>query len=263
MAVDWSPAQYRRFATERAQPFHDLIALVEPGSIRSAADLGCGPGELTAMAASRLAVDQMTGIDNSPSMLAAARHHERDGLAFVDGDISSWTSERDHDLVIAAASLQWIPDHAAVLQRWTDALRAGGQIAVQLPANAHMPAHTVARDVAGREPFRSAFGSQGPPVDPVGANVLEPEAYAQLLHETGFRRQHVRLVVYPHVLESSRDVVQWVKGTTLTRFERRLPAPVFAEFLAEYERALLDVIGDDGDPYFFPFRRILFWGRLP
>ena len=42
--ADWNPEQYRRFAAERAQPFHDLLALIEPGSIERAADLGCGPG---------------------------------------------------------------------------------------------------------------------------------------------------------------------------------------------------------------------------
>ena len=48
--TDWNPEQYRRFAAERAQPFHDLLALIERGAIRRAVDLGCGPGELTALA---------------------------------------------------------------------------------------------------------------------------------------------------------------------------------------------------------------------
>ena len=47
---DWNPDQYRRFAAERAQPFHDLLALIEPGSIKRAVDLGCGPGQLTVTA---------------------------------------------------------------------------------------------------------------------------------------------------------------------------------------------------------------------
>jgi trans-aconitate 2-methyltransferase len=51
-----------------------------------------------------------------------------------------------------------------------------------------------------------------------------------------------------------------VRGTTLTRFEKRLAPDVFARFLADYERALIDVLGDN-EPQFFPFRRILFWGR--
>jgi len=258
--ADWNPAQYRKFAAERAQPFHDLLALVQPAVVRRAVDLGCGPGELTALAAQQLGAGEMLGIDNSPSMLASAAAHAAPAVRFEHGDIGAWSSAGDVDLVLAAASLHWVPDHAAVLRRWTDALAPGGQLAVQVPANAYMPSHRVADELAHTEPYLSAFDG-APPIDPVAEFVLEPEAYAQVLFDLGYAEQHVRLQVYPHVLSSSRDVVQWVRGTTLTRFEKRLPAELFERFVADYETALLARVGDR-TPYFFPFRRILFWGRL-
>ena len=260
-AADWNPAQYRTFADERAQPFHDLLALVRPVAMERAVDLGCGPGELTALAAAQLNVGEMVGIDNSPAMLAASVEHARLGVRFEDGDITGWTSAGDHQLVLASASLQWIPEHDVVLRSWAAALAPGGQLAVQVPANAYMPSHTTADAVAHREPYLSAFGGT-PPADPVAVNVREPEWYAQLLFDLGFERQHVRLQVYPHVLANSRAVVQWVRGTTLTRFQKRLPAELFDRFLVDYEAALLEAIGDRS-PCFFPFRRILMWGQLP
>jgi trans-aconitate 2-methyltransferase len=163
--------------------------------------------------------------------------------------------------VLAAASLHWVPDHAAVLARWTAALARRGQLAVQVPANAFMPSHLVADELANSATYRDEFGPAGPPVDPVAVNVMEPEAYAQLLFDLGFVDQHVRLQVYPHVLASTAQIVEWVRGTTLTRIEKRLPPETFARFLVDYERALLDVLGDN-EPQFFPFRRILMWGRL-
>ena len=259
---DWNPEQYRRFAAERAQPFHDLLALIEPDSIECAVDLGCGPGELTALAAEQLHVGEMVGIDNSPAMLDKAGEHISTTVRFEYGDIAEWTSAADVDLVVAAASLQWVPDHAGVIARWTAALRPGGQIAIQVPANADRPSHVVARQVAEREPYLSLFGPAGPPIDPVEAYVLQPEAYAELLYDLGFERQHVRLQVYPHVLPSARHVVEWVRGTTLTRFEKRLDAEAFNAFVADYETELLRVLGDR-EPFFFPFRRILMWARLP
>ncbi len=259
---DWNPEQYRRFATERAQPFHDLLALIEPGSIERAVDLGCGPGELTALAAQQFDVGEMIGIDNSQAMLDRAVEHTSDSVSFRHGDIGAWKSPADFDLVLAAASLQWVPDHIDVMTRWAAALRPGGQIAIQVPANAAMPAHVVARRIAEREPYRSLFGPSGPPIDPVEAYVLEPEEYAQALYDLGFERQHVRLQVYPHVLPSSRDVVEWVRGTTLTRFEKCLHPAEFEPFVAAYETELLEVLGDHR-PHFFPFRRILMWARLP
>jgi trans-aconitate 2-methyltransferase len=70
------------------------------------------------------------------------------------------------------------------------------------------------------------------------------------------------LQVYPHVLPSTRHVVEWVRGTMLTRFEKSLPADAFDSFVADYERELLGELGDH-EPHFFPFRRILLWARLP
>ncbi|MEO7398292.1 MAG: methyltransferase domain-containing protein, partial [Ilumatobacteraceae bacterium] len=249
-------------AVERRQPFVDLISMIHPRPVNVAVDLGCGTGELTRSAADELGCASMIGVDNSPAMLAGAGAFARDGVRFEPGDIATWaTSQSGLDLVLANASLQWVPDHAGTLRCWTRSLRPGGQLAVQVPANANMASHTVAQRVANSKPFLGAFGEDGPPRDPVADNVLEPQDYASLLFDLGFVEQHVRLQVYPHVLASSRSVVEWVSGTTLTRFQRRLEPALFAAFLVEYERALIDVIGDHA-PYFFPFRRILLWGRL-
>jgi trans-aconitate 2-methyltransferase len=261
--ADWNPAQYHRFADERSQPFVDLIGLVRTDRpLRRAVDLGCGSGELTALAVERLGLIDTVGIDNSPAMLAAAGAHAGPGLRFDHGDIGGWTSHDDHDLVLANASLQWVADHPAVLARWRDALAPGGQLAVQVPSNAHQPSHVVAREVAALPRFIDAFGPTGAPPDPVERNVLEPEVYARLLYDLGFVEQHVRLQVYPHLLGESRDVVEWVRGTTLTRFQKVLAPDVFADFLAEYETRLVARLGHHS-PYFFPFRRVLLWGRLP
>jgi trans-aconitate 2-methyltransferase len=259
-APDWNPVQYGKFADERTQPFLDLLDLIEPTPMERAVDLGCGAGALTVMAADRFRVSHMVGVDNSPAMLHGASSIEHRGVTFEHGDIGSWTSAGDIDLIIANASLQWVPDHAAVLRRWVDALRSGGQLAVQVPSNAAMPSHQAAVRVARREPYLSAFGGS-PPRDPVAANVLAPEHYASLLYELGFVRQHVRLQVYPHVLPSSRHVVEWVRGTTLTRFEKVLEPALFERFVADYERDLIDEIGTH-EPFFFGFRRVLLWGSL-
>jgi len=260
--ADWNPEQYRQFAKERGQAFYDLLEMIEPAQLDRAVDLGCGPGELTAAAAAQLDVGEMIGIDNSPAMLDKAAEHVSANVRFEFGDIGEWKSTADFDLVLAAASLHWVPDHARVIGQWAAALGSGGQIAIQVPANSEQPSHVVAGEVAGREPYLSLFGPDGPPLDPVREYVLEPEEYAQILYDLGFERQLVRLQVYPHVLPSSRHVVEWVRGTTLTRFEKRLDAATFASFVDDYERELLAVLGEH-EPFFFPFRRILMWARLP
>ncbi len=262
MQGDWDPGQYERFAAERAQPFWDLVALVEAdGGLDRAADLGCGTGELTAELGRRLGTPDMVGVDSSAAMLEAAATHARAGVRFEHGDIAAWTAGHDHDLVFSNAALQWVPDHPGVVARWWAALAPGGQMAVQVPANADHPSHRVAAEVAAASPFLDAMGGTPPP-DPVARNVLAPEQYAVLLDHLGATQQHVRLQVYGHTLATSGDVVEWVKGTSLTRIFKALPAELHDEFVAEYRRRLLAVIGDSA-PYFYPFKRILFWARHP
>jgi len=245
--MSWDPQQYNRFAAEREQPFWDLAALVQAVPGAHVVDLGCGDGRLTAALHERLCAASTLGIDSSPAMLAAAPT-DVDGVTFTPGDISTWIGQR-YDVVFANAALQWVADHPSVLRRWRDSLAPGGQLAVQVPANADHPSHTVLAELAGDDA----------PPDPVATNVLQPERYADLLHSLGFTEQHVRLQVYGHVLDSSADVVEWVKGTSLTRLGDRGRDPAFVD---EYRRRLLDVVGDVS-PYFYAFKRILLWGRLP
>ena len=262
MTDPWNPSLYGRFADERALPFHELLALVTAGALGRAVDLGCGSGSLTALAVDRLDVGTMEGIDSSAAMLDDARLRERPGrLSFRAGDIAEWTSAADVDLVLANASLQWVGDHPAVLARWTAALAPGGQLAVQVPANADHASHLVAAEVAGEPEFADHLPTGAPP-DPVAANVLLPEQYADLLYGLGFDQQRVALRVYPHVLPSVRSVVDWVRGTTLTRFERELPPEVFERFVERYRERLLARLGEHS-PYLYTFKRILIWGRRP
>jgi trans-aconitate 2-methyltransferase len=250
-------------------PLWDLVELVEndtdndtggDAGIGWMVDLGCGDGEHTSVAAERLGASRLLALDSSPAMIARARRHTTVDRVFEAGDISCWTSGGDVDLVFANASLQWVPDHRAVLQRWTAALAPGGQLAVQVPANGDHPSHLVANEVATRHPFLDAFDGDPPP-DPAGANVLLPEEYAELLHDLGYVRQHVRLQVYAHELPSSADVVEWVRGTNLTRFFTRLPRELHEPFVDAYRAALLDRIGRH-EPYLYAFKRILMWARL-
>ncbi len=260
MSDGWDPSQYEKFAAERAQPFWDLVALVEHDRpIRRAVDLGCGTGALTAELTARRRIGEMVGIDSSPAMLVEAAAQAGPTVRFEHGDIGRWTSSGDVDLVFSNAGLHWVPDQVAVVTRWWAALRSGGQLAVQIPANAGHPSHRIAAEVAASEPFRSAMGGT-PPDDPAAVNVLDPVQYAILLDHLGAARQHVRLQVYGHRLARSADVVEWVKGTSLMRFQRLLPADLYDRFVEEYQRRLLVAIGDTA-PYFYPFKRILFWGR--
>jgi trans-aconitate 2-methyltransferase len=248
----WDPLQYRQFEDERDQPFHDLLSLVAPVTGGTVVDLGCGDGRLTAVAHRVLGASSTLGIDSSPAMLASAPGDP--GLTFERGDIGPWTAPASFDVVVSNAALHWVPDHGDVLRRWVGALRPGGQLAVQAPANADHPSHRVVGSVAAE------LGLDVEP-DPVATNVLRPEAYAAILDGLGAVEQHVRLQVFVHHLPSSAAVVEWVKGTTLTRVRRATDDAGYERFLAAYRTRLLAEIGDRA-PYTYLFKRILFRARF-
>ena len=249
----WDPQQYARFAAERRRPFDDLLALVQPRPGMRVVDLGCGTGELTRVVHDRLGARETLGIDSSPTMLAGSAAFAAPDLRFEQGDIGTFAAERAWDLILANASLHWVPDHPALFARLAAALADGGQLAAQLPANFDHASHTAAFAAAAEEPFRSALRGVDHP-----ASILLPEEYASILARLGFRSQIVRLQVYDHWLPARDEVVEWTRGTLLTDYKRRLPPELYDPFVARYRELLLPRL-DDTRPFFFPFKRILIW----
>jgi trans-aconitate 2-methyltransferase len=188
-------------------------------------------------------------------MLAKSDDFAGDGLHFRLGDIATFEAGQPYDLVYSNAALQWVPGHADLLARLTAALADDGQLAFQVPANNDHPSHATAAEVAVEEPFRSALGGfeRRAPLLPV-------EEYARLLHRLGYREQLVRLQVYGHHLGAREDVIEWVRGTTLTDYQKRLSPELYDAFLARYRERLLPRL-EDTHPHFYPFKRLLVWAQ--
>jgi len=239
----WNPDQYEQFFAERRQPFDDLVALCIPVPGGRVVDLGCGTGNLTTELHQRMQATETVGVDSSESMLARARtdHGDVPGLTFTEGSIETWLGE-GLDLVFANASLQWVDDHLNVLARMRTALVEGGQLAFQVPSNFRHPSHVLARQVANEAPFIDALEDDVP-------------------EDRGARKQVVRMEVYGHELSSTSDVVEWVMGTLLTPYRKRLSAELFTAFVERYRERLLEELGDR-EPYFYGFRRILCWAHF-
>ncbi|HLZ71023.1 MAG TPA: methyltransferase domain-containing protein [Dehalococcoidia bacterium] len=250
----WSPAQYNKFRTERMQPFFDLVALIRPRDGMQAIDLGCGTGELTALLAERLPAATVLGVDSSAAMLEQAAPRAGARLSFARQAAATLADFSAYDLVFSHAALQWVPNNEGLMRRILGSLRPGAQIAVQLPNNEAHPSHVEAQALAAEPPFREQLGGFVR-----RSEALPLERYAELLHEHGFREQACFEKIYGHELPSSSDVVEWVKGTSLGSYLSRLNAADAAAFQAAYRARLLSRIGEQA-PYFYPFRRMLFWG---
>ncbi len=230
----WSPAQYLKFADERSRPARDLLAAVPLTAVRRAVDIGCGPGNSTELLAERFPDAEITGLDSSPEMLAAARER-LPGVNFVEADVAAWLPEAPVDLLYANATFQWVPDHKAVLKRLFAALPAGGVLAVQMPDNvASEPSHTLMRTVATEGPWAETFR------EPIARETIAtPAAYYDLLHGQAARID-IWHTLYNHPLADAGAIVAMVRSTGLRPYLARLGGQEQADFLDRYEAKLAE-----------------------
>ncbi|GGJ23884.1 trans-aconitate 2-methyltransferase [Streptomyces brasiliensis] len=214
----WDPAQYLRHAGHRARPFADLLARVPglPGDPPRIADLGCGPGNVTAVLADRWPTAHITGYDNSPAMLdqALAEHAGPTpgggSLDFAHADLRDWAPTGTYDLIVSNAALQWVPDHLDSFAGWLDGLAPGGALAFQVPHNIDAPLHALMRELAATPRWKARLGDVLRRED----SVHDAGVYLDRLTRLGCAAD-VWETTYFHVLEGEDPVLDWVKGTGL------------------------------------------------
>ncbi len=252
----WNPEQYRRFDAERRQPFDEIVDRCEPVPGGIIYDLGCGPGNLTAELPARLGARTVIGIDNSPAMLQTAQSYASDRVRFEQGDVANFHPAQKADLILANGALQWVDNHEVVLRQWRDALLPGGQLALQIPDNGNHPAFRAVSELSGE---LAHWFADGRAVGPVSDNVGSPEAYARWLWRLQPKDFWVTMRVFTHVFDDRSAVLEWLKGSSLTRVREALDDDVkFANYLSFYERRLDRALPHDA-PFLFTYNRILAW----
>ncbi|MFT2019971.1 trans-aconitate 2-methyltransferase [Streptomyces sp. 796.1] len=270
----WDPQQYLRHSVHRTRPFIDLLAripdLPQPAASAGAAspghriaDLGCGPGNVTALLASRWPGAHITGYDNSADMLREAQSHagptEGGGsLDFRPADAATWVPDEPFDLIVSNAALQWVPNHPDSFETWINSLNPGGTLAFQVPGNFVSPSHSLLGELCDTPRWRQRLDGHGRRF----VHILSPAGYLERLIGLGCTVDAWE-TTYVQVLTGADPVLDWVKGTALRPVLTELAdEPALAEeFLAEY-RDLLRKAYPQG-PYgtVFPFRRIFVVAR--
>ena len=247
----WDADRYLQFADERTQPAIDLvgrIALRDPARI---VDLGCGPGNSTAVLRRRWPAAAIVGLDNSPAMIAAAAREYPAGT-WVQADLATWVADAPFDLVFANATLQWLPDHDTLFPRLLGQVAPGGALAVQMPARLYARVQQLLLDVAADPAWRDrlAAARDALAVGPPGFyyDLLRPLAARLDLWETE----------YVHAMTSHAAIVDWVRGTRLRTF---LAALADEAEQRRFEERLLAAVAAGYPPqrdgrFLFPFRRL-------
>jgi trans-aconitate 2-methyltransferase len=245
----WDAAQYLRYGDQRSRPFIDLMTRVgarEPGSV---IDLGCGPGNLTALLAARWPGAEVAGVDSSPEMIAAAQAAVP-ALSFELGDARSWTASRAPDVITCNAVLQWIPGHHDLVASWAGMLAPDGWLAFQLPGDFGGPIHAVIHAMAGEPRWRALLADAE-----LNRQAGDPGDYVELLARPGYDIDAWE-TTYQHILPGDNPALEWARGTTLRPVLAVLDQEQASDFLAEYAERVRGAYRRGQFGTLFPFRRV-------
>jgi trans-aconitate 2-methyltransferase len=260
----WDPGQYRLFGGERSRPFYELISRIGATDPAFVADIGCGPGELTADLCRRWPQADVVGVDSSAEMIMAAGEvlanlskglADPPSLSFIQFDARVWEPAKPVDVIVSNALLQWIPDHEMLLTKWVGYLAEGGWLAVQMPANHDEPTHRLLRELVGSDRWRSVLSSTG-----LNRQAADPAEYLDLLSRAGCVVDAWE-TTYVHVLTGENPVLQWISGTGLRPVIAALQGTEREEFMAEYGALLADAYPPAPYGAVFPFRRVFVVAR--
>jgi len=252
MAHDWDAGHYLRFADARTQPAIDLLSRIELETPKRAVDLGCGPGNSTAVLKARWPDAAVTGLDSSEELLEAARR-DHPGIRFAREDIRDWIPPNPPDLLFANASLQWVGGHDALLPRLFEQVAPGGVLAVQMPRNHDFATHRLMRQVAAEGEWRDRLaGARDPsPVQPPEFyyDLLAPRSASFTIWETN----------YIQVMNGVAAIIEWLHGTGLRPFLARLSEAERPVFLDRYAAVLREAYPAQADgKILLPYPRLFF-----
>ncbi|KAG9257619.1 trans-aconitate 2-methyltransferase [Emericellopsis atlantica] len=231
-ADTWSANQYSKFLGERTQPSRDLLARVPLAQPRRIIDLGCGPGNSTAVVAARYPTADLAGVDTSQDMLRKARE-TLPGVPFDLADVTTFQPPGPVDLYFSNAVFQWLPNgtRLEVLQRLVSHLAPGGVLAFQVPFNMTEPSHRAMADVAHAPgtPWEDTMRRAGIKRDQFPAPIELYDGLQPLCADV-----QIWCTTYFHVLENHEAIVEWVRGTGLAPYLTVLDDAQREGYLAAY-----------------------------
>ena len=254
----WNPDQYQRFSEYRSRPFYDLIARIDAPRARRIADLGCGPGNLTAHLSQRWNESSVTGVDNSAEMLEKAKALGHTNLEFELADLSTWQPREPLDVIVSNAALQWVPHHETLIPRLTSLLEPDGCLAVQMPNNFDQASHLTINQICSSPRWAAQLEQSQ-------STLRQPqklEWYITELSRLGFQVDAWE-TNYQHILPGENAVLEWVKGTALRPMLAVLEPEDQDEFLEECRTQLLEAYPPQSFGTLLPFKRVFFVAHKP
>ena len=224
MENKWDSEKYLKFEKERTQPAIDLVRRVEGRTVYSALDVGCGPGNSSAVIKSVFPEAEILGIDFSADMIERAKKDYTD-IIFEQWDADEFSEKtgKKFDLIFSNACLQWLPDQFKTIKNLYKLLNENGIMAIQIPCNFDEPIHHLIHKVVTSEKWEGVFQHQRNYV------MGTVEEYFDVLSALSDEFD-IWTTTYHHVLPSHEAIWTWYEGTGLRPYLSQIDDSMRIEF---------------------------------
>ena len=228
---DWNSEQYLKFKKERTQPSIDLANRLDIENPMRIIDIGCGPGNSTAVLKKRYPEAYVLGVDFSPNMIEKAMSEHSD-INFMIFDATKDFDKLDErfDIVFSNACIQWVPNHKKLLADMMSILNPDGIMSIQVPMNFEEPIHKILTELVTVEKWSGHFSER------IFYTLTESE-YFDILSEL---TEHFEVwkTTYCHRMPSHRSIIEWYKSTGMKPYLDVLNENEQEEFIADVMKEL-------------------------
>jgi trans-aconitate 2-methyltransferase len=193
-------------------------------------DAGCGSGRVTEALLQRLPRGRVIAIDESASMVEAARQRLGPDVDVRVMDLLDLDLEEPVDAVLSTATFHWISDHERLFAQLHRALRPGGRLVAQCGGEGNIDIlRGRANEVLARDPYAAHFRDWSPPWNYAGA-----EQTRERLLAAGFATAECWLEPAPREPEEPREFLSTiVLGPHYQQLPPALREPFMDDVLAE------------------------------
>ena len=228
-----------KFAAQRTRPSFDLIGRLDICP-KKVLDLGCGPGNSTALLAERFKNADICGLDSSRQMLDSAKQSHPD-LRFEECLLPDGLNniEGSYDLIFSNACIHWIPDQSGLIPAVYQKLENGGVFAVQIPLTDRALFYKLLNGLVSTEKWQNLRSIKN-------FHALSPEGYYDALTAL-FEKVDMWETVYYHTVDSADGVLEWYKGSGLRPYLDALSAEQKEMFLFDLKSEITQNFGVQKD----------------
>jgi trans-aconitate 2-methyltransferase len=223
---EWDGSSYDRVSATMEALGLEVLDRLELSGGETVLDAGCGSGRITQALIERLPRGHVIAVDESASMIEAARRRLGGDADLRVLDLLDLELEEPVDAILSTATFHWIADHERLFQRLHAALRPGGTLIAQCGGEGNIDVlRGRANEVLAHPPYAEYFLDWKPPW-----HYAAPERTRERLLAAGFSEAECSLQPAPRQPEQPREFLSTI---VLGPHVQRLPEALRDRFLDE------------------------------